>query len=432
MINIKTKIPGPESRKLLTRFAKINGGRGTVYPFVQGKKGKGCFFTDIDGNTFLDFGCQIAVNPLGYNHPAMLKALKKIQKRFPLKYAGQDFVVEQHVEFIEEILSITPKKFNQAFLINSGAEAVENALKICLRKQKCAKLGVSFERGWHGRTLGALSCTNSKTVQKKNYFSFNMRRLPYDNEAGEKLVRLINEDASPEDIGFVIVEGVQGEGGYNVAPRKMVQDIRKITKKYKIPLICDEVQAGMGRTGKWWSYQNFDIVPDVQSCAKALQVGATVSSTEMFPKEESSISSTYGGGDVVAMTTGIETIRTIKKYNLLKNVNNMGSYLRQRLSELSEKHDDITGLRGLGLMIGFDMPNPKKRNSLILELVKNGIIVLGCGFRSVRVIPPYVVGEREIDIFIEILDRSVNNLKKKKYKQKGGTRGYLGCGETQI
>ncbi|MEA3430652.1 MAG: aminotransferase class III-fold pyridoxal phosphate-dependent enzyme [Nanoarchaeota archaeon] len=432
MINIKTKIPGPKSKKLLSRLSKINGGRGTVYPFIHSKKGNGCYFKDIDNNTFLDFGCQIAVNPLGYNHPDMLKALKKVHKRFPIKYAGQDFVIKQHIDIIEEILSITPKKFNQAFIINSGAEAVENALKICLRKQKCAKIGISFERGWHGRTMGALSCTNSKTVQKKNYFSFNMRRLPYDENAGQKLKKIFQEDTAPEEIGFVILEGVQGEGGYNVAPKKMMQEIRKMTKKYKIPLICDEVQAGMGRTGKWWSYQHSDIIPDVQSCAKALQVGATISSKDMFPKEESSISSTFGGGDLISMTLGAETIKVIKKYNLLKNIKNMGAYLRKRLQDISEKHKEISNVRGLGLMDAFDMPDSKKRNSLILELIKNGIVLLGCGFKGVRVIPPYIVSEKEIDTFIEVLDKSLHNLKKRNFKQKGPNCNYLGCGQTTI
>ena len=432
MISIKTSIPGPRSKYIRRKLSNLNGSKNIVYPFVHGKKGQGCYFTDIDNNTYLDFGSQIAVNPLGYNHPRMLKALRKLQKRFPLKFAGQDFIVEQHLQLLEELISVTPKRFNQGFLINSGAEAVENSLKICLRKQKCAKIGISFEKGWHGRTLGALSCTNSKTVQKKGYFSFNMRRLPFDSTAGAKLQRIIDEDSPAEEIGFVIVEGVQGEGGYNIAPAKMMRDIRKITKKHKIPLICDEVQAGMARTGKWWSYQNFDITPDVQSCAKALQVGAVVSSKDMFPKEQSSISSTYGGGDIISMTLGTETIRTIKEDKLLHNINRIGNYPIEQLKDLEDRHEDIKNVRGLGLMDAFDLPNPGKRDMLILELVKRGVIVLGCGTRAIRVLPPYIAAEKDIDTFTAILDQAMKGLAKKKYKPKISRCSYLGCGHVQV
>ena len=352
------KIPGPRSQVYLKKIKKLNLGWGVPYPYVHSKKGQGCYFQDLDNNTFLDFACQIASNPLGYNNKSLNKVVKRFKKH-PIKYAGQDFVVKEHIEMLEELLTIVPKNLNSAFLVNSGAEAVENCIKICMRKRPATKFGVSFEHAFHGRTLGALSLTNSKAVHKKNYLQLPMRRLPFSLNAGDKLQRLIDEEGSKENIGFVIIEPVQGEGGYHPAPKKLMKDLRSITKKHKIPLICDEVQAGLGRTGKWWSHQHYNIQPDAMSSAKALQVGACISTKDMAP-EPGGISSTWGGGHLLDLTIGLETIRIIKKQHLLENINKQGDYLKKRLKEL-EEDNLIQHVRGLGLMIAFDLKSAKLR-----------------------------------------------------------------------
>ena len=187
VIHLKTAVPGPQSDRLVKQLAKVNGAAGIMYPFMHTEKGSGCYFQDVDGNTFLDFAAQICSNPLGYNHLQIMKVVKQYSARAPVKFAGQDFAVREHLELLEELLTITPKGMNAAFLINSGAEAVENAIKICLRQRSAAKMGVSFVRAFHGRTLGALSCTNSKAVQKKHYWSLPMARLPYDESAPDQL-----------------------------------------------------------------------------------------------------------------------------------------------------------------------------------------------------------------------------------------------------
>jgi 4-aminobutyrate aminotransferase len=420
-VNVK-RLPGVKSSKVLNKLKEINGGYSVPYPFVMSNKGEGCYFKDIDGNTFLDFGSQIATNPLGYNS---LKRIVKRYKQYPIKYAGQDFSVREHAELIEELIKITPKKLNAAFLINSGAEAVENAIKICMRKRAKTKFGVSFEKDFHGRTLGALSYTSSKEVQKKNYLSLPFKRIPFDDSCGDKLESIIKKEGSKENVGFVIMEVIQGEGGYNIASKKMIKDIRKITKENKIPLICDEVQSGMGRTGKWWAFENFNIVPDVISSAKALQVGATISSKDMFPGEAGAISSTWGGGAIIDLALGIEIINIIKRKKLLIHVNKMGWYLRKRLNEVEE----LENIRGLGLMDAFDLPNIRKRDDIILECLKNGLVLLGCGDKSVRVIPSYVVKKKDIDIGVDIIEKSVKKCMKKSFKHKGKICRYMDCGK---
>jgi 4-aminobutyrate aminotransferase len=234
MISLKTRIPGPRSFRVLKGLKARNGGWSISYPLIFSGKGYGPYCEDIDGNVFLDMASQIASNPLGYNHPEMLDVIKEYSNRFPIKFAGQDFAIEEHLRMLETLTSISPKGMDSAFLINSGAEAVENAIKICMRKRPGTKFGISMERGWHGRTLGALSLTNSNYVHKKNYMRLPMMRLPYDESACERLDRIIHAEASPEEIGFIIIEHVQGEGGYNIAPKKMVQDLRKIASDHGI------------------------------------------------------------------------------------------------------------------------------------------------------------------------------------------------------
>ena len=420
MIKLKTKVPGPKSLKILKKMQSINGGYSDPLPFVHSGKGKGCYFYDIDGNKFLDFASQIAANPMGYNHKRMLKVVKKF-KSFPVKYAGQDFYTREHVNMIEEVLSIS-RGMNAAFLVNSGAEVNENAIKVCLQKKKSAKFGISFEGAFHGRTLGALSCTNSKKVHKANLWQFPMRRLPYDESMSDKFLRIMEEEASAEDVGFVIVEPVQGESGYNIPSKKMMYELARLCKKFKILLIADEVQAGVGRTGKWWSHQHFSFKPDIISSAKALQVGAVISRKDMFPSQVGSLSSTWGGGQTLDLAVGLETIKIIKDDKLLVRNSKMGSYILQQLRTLP-----VSRVRGLGLMCAFDVPSKKMRNDLVLQLIKSGVAILACGDKGIRVIPPYVVTEKEVDEFISVLDKAIHVCKRKGFKHKGKVCEITGC-----
>jgi 4-aminobutyrate aminotransferase len=427
-INIRSKIPGPKSHRILQQLKVKNGGWGVAYPFVHSGEGSGCYFQDIDKNVFLDFGSQIASNPLGYNHSALKRASREYIGKSPIKYAGQDFTIKEHLLLLDELIKITPKNVNAGFLINSGAEAVENAIKIAMRHQQSAKFGISFTGAFHGRTIGALSCTNSKMVQKKNYMAMDMRRLPFGDDAVKRFEELLTHEAAPEDVGFVILEHVQGEGGYHVAPQKMVKGIRRIAKQYGIPYIADEVQAGMGRTGKWWAFEHAGIIPDVISSAKALQVGATLANKKMFPKEHGSISSTWGGGHALDLANGIATIKTIKKDKLLSRNVIMGNYLRKGLHTIAEQHPSIENIRGLGLMNAFDFDTKEFRDKFILQMLKQGIVLLGCGATGVRLIPPYVIEKKDIDVFLVEMEKALHLCGRKGRLHTGAICAFGMCG----
>jgi 4-aminobutyrate aminotransferase len=417
-------LPGPKSQKILDRLNKLNIAHYDPYPLVMSQHGSGCYFQDIDGNLFLDFASQICSNPLGYNDPELKEVIKRYSYRFPIKFAGQDFSVKEHLDLLEELMKIAPKGLNMAFLVNSGAEAVENCLKLAMRKQKNSEFGVAFEHAFHGRTLGALSCTSSRLIQKQNFLQIPIKKLPYDDNALDVLQNLINTTKDTSHIGFVIIEPIQGEGGYTIASRELMKGLRKITKQNDIPFICDEVQTGMGRTGTWWASEQYGINPDLISAAKALQVGAAIANKSYRP-QAGTISSTWGGGHALDMAIGLKTIEIIKKRKLLDNVRKQGIYLLKRLYEV--RH--ISNVRGMGLMIAFDLPNKTRRNHFIIECLKNGLVLLGCGEASVRVIPPYIVTEEEIDRAVEIIQSVALKVSDPAFKHTGKICQYLTCGE---
>ncbi len=424
MIRLRTQIPGPKSLKILKGLKRKNGGWSISYPLVFSGRGKGPYCGDIDGNMFLDFASQIASNPLGYNHPALIGTLKEYAGRAPIKYAGQDFATEEHLRMIEELLSISPFSMDAAFLINSGAEAVENSIKLCMRKRPGTKFGISMAGGWHGRTLGALSLTNSNRVHKAGYMRLPMMRLPFSEAAGDELERILRCEAAADEIGFVIIEHVQGEGGYNIAPKKMVADIRRITKKHNIPYISDEVQAGMGRTGRWWAFEHYSIEPDVFCSAKALQVGAVVSRKSRFPGESGAMSSTWGGGHVLDLAMGMKTIEIIRKEKLLRKNALLGDYMLGRLRDMR----GISNQRGLGLMLAFDMPDAAMRDDLVVECARNGLLVLGCGQRGIRLIPPYVTREDDADLGLDILEKAIMRCSVGGFRHTGAVCDFIHCG----
>jgi 4-aminobutyrate aminotransferase len=425
MISIKTQVPGPKSYKILKGLREKNGGWSISYPLVFSGKGYGSYCEDIDGNVFLDMASQICSNPLGYNHPDMLETIRLYSQRFPIKFAGQDFAIEEHLEMIEALIGISPKGFDSAFLINSGAEAVENAIKVCMRKRPGTKLGISMERGWHGRTLGALSLTNSNYVHKKNYMRLPMMRLPYDDSAPERLEKILRTEAAPEEIGFIIIEHVQGEGGYNIAPKGMVHELRRMAAQNGIPYISDEVQAGMGRTGRWWAYEHYGIKPDVFSCGKALQVGAVVSNKKMFPGEHGAISSTWGGGHSLDLALGMKTIEIIRKQKLLQKNERLGRHILGRIKEIEGFHRQ----RGLGLMIAFDLKSPRQRDNLIAECARRGVLVLGCGHRGIRLAPPYVTTMEDADIAVDIIHKAFHAVSTKGFTHHGAICDFVHCGK---
>jgi len=398
--------PGPKAKEIVSYINAHCLDTTFTYPLAV-KTGYQCYIEDVDGNVYLDFASNIGVSQLGYSHPDIMEILQKYSKLSALKIAGQDFYSEEHANLAKGILSIVPENF-KVFFVNSGAEAVENAIKLAYRARG-PLVAISCYGAFHGRTLGALTFTYSKPVQKKNFPEFAVKRIRFctndDDPSTDDISKILQEQ---KDIAFIITEVVQGEGGYNIASKKFLQNLYRAARDHGIPLIIDEVQSGMGRTGEWWAWNHYGIKPDIMTTAKGLQVGATLFDMRFDPKEKGAMSSTWGGGHRIDMAVGAKVIEVIKRDRLLDNAKKMGSLLLKRLSELVGKYE-IIGARGLGLMIAVEFESKESRDKVLQEAFKNGLILLPAGEKVIRVIPPLIITEKEIDEGLEIFNRSLSS-----------------------
>ena len=388
-----TNIPGPKSRKLVDEFKNITYDSTFTYPLVF-KTGRGCVIEDIDGIEFLDFTSNIGSCPLGYSYPDILDVIKEYSssERGVHKIAGQDFYCEEHFDIASKLLSIS-KKNSKVFFINSGAEAVENAIKIAYKKMG-PLIGISCNGDFHGRTLGALSFTMSKDLQKTNFPELPVKRIKFCTSDSDPEINQLESLIKEYKVAFIITEIIQGEGGLNVASKLFIHHIRKLADEYKVPLIFDEVQSGMGRTGKWWAYEHYGIEPDIMTVAKALQVGATVYDKGYDPPEPGVLSSTWGGGSRIDMAIGTKIIEIILKNNLLSNSQKIGDVLLKNFVDIV----GINGLidaRGIGLMIGLEFDTKVTRDFIVNSLFKKGLLILPAGMKSIRIMPPLIINEEE-------------------------------------
>ncbi len=379
-----------------------------VYPLVI-KGGQGCYIEDVDGERYLDFTSNIASCPLGYSHPELNEIIKKYVGIGAHKIAGQDFYCEEHSQLAEKLLSIS-KSNSKLFFINSGAEAVENAIKIAYRRNGPLP-GISCINAFHGRTLGALAFTFSKEVQKTNFPEFPTKRIKFCISNNDPEIDTIHKIVNENKISFIITELVQGEGGVNVASKKFITNLNKVSKKYDIPLIIDEVQTGLGRTGKWWTYQHYNIKPDIVTIAKALQVGAVVFDKKLEPPKPGVLSSTWGGGSRIDMAIGMKTIDIISKEKLLKRVNKSGDFLIKNLMELKNRYNIIMDVRGLGLMLGVEFLKKEIRDKIIYKLFKNKLLVIPSGVKTIRILPPLIITENEISKGLNIFEKILKEFK---------------------
>ena len=388
-----TNIPGPKSRKLVDEFKNITYDSTFTYPLVF-KTGRGCVIDDIDGIEFLDFTSNIGSCPLGYSYPDILDVIKEYSssERGVHKIAGQDFYCEEHFDIASKLLSIS-KKNSKVFFINSGAEAVENAIKIAYKKMG-PLIGISCNGDFHGRTLGALSFTMSKEIQKTNFPELPVKRIKFCTSDSDPEINQLESLIKEYKVAFIITEIIQGEGGLNVASKLFIHHIRKLADEYKVPLIFDEVQSGMGRTGKWWAYEHYGVEPDIMTVAKALQVGATVYDKDYDPPEPGVLSSTWGGGSRIDMAIGTKIIEIILKNNLLSNSQKIGDVLLKNFVDIV----GINGLidaRGIGLMIGLEFDTKVTRDFIVNSLFKKGLLILPAGMKSIRIMPPLIINEEE-------------------------------------
>lgn len=397
---INTLLPGPKATKIINIIKEISYDSTFTYPLVIAS-GRNCIIKDIDGNAFLDFTSNIGTCPLGYSHSEIIEVLKEYSKNGIHKIAGQDFYCEEHAKIAQKVASIVPKNF-KTFFINSGAEAVENAIKIAYKKMGPLP-GVSCTNAFHGRTLGALSFTFSKPIQKANFPELPVKKIKFcinDNDVEiDSIERLLGENK----IAFILSEVIQGEGGCNVASKQFIKNLRKFANQYGVPLILDEVQSGMGRTGKWWAFEHYEVKPNIMSIAKALQVGVTAYDKIFDPVERGVLSSTWGAGSRIDMAVGTKIIDVINHDRLLSNATIRGDTLKKGLKEMVGKKG-IIDVRGIGLMIGIEFDTIERRDNKLIELFKKGLLLLSAGQKTMRVMPPLTIGEEEVQKALVIMN----------------------------
>jgi 4-aminobutyrate aminotransferase len=397
---INTLLPGPKATKIINIIKEISYDSTFTYPLVIAS-GRNCIIKDIDGNAFLDFTSNIGTCPLGYSHSEIIEVLKEYSKNGIHKIAGQDFYCEEHAKIAQKVASIVPKNF-KTFFINSGAEAVENAIKIAYKKMGPLP-GVSCINAFHGRTLGALSFTFSKPIQKANFPELPVKKIKFcinDNDVEiDSIERLLGENK----IAFILSEVIQGEGGCNVASKQFIKNLRKFANQYGVPLILDEVQSGMGRTGKWWAFEHYEVKPNIMSIAKALQVGVTAYDKIFDPVERGVLSSTWGAGSRIDMAVGTKIIDVINHDRLLSNATIRGDTLKKGLKEMVGKKG-IIDVRGIGLMIGIEFDTIERRDNKLIELFKKGLLLLSAGQKTMRVMPPLTIGEEEVQKALVIMN----------------------------
>jgi len=437
---ISTPIPGSKARKIIERhhrYMATTTNDPTYAPLVI-ESGEGVWFRDVDGNVFLDFSSGISVLNAGIRNPTVQKAIEE-QLRKIWHAAGTDYYNEKQVELAEKLDKIAPGDFEKkTFLSNSGTESIEAALKIS-RWSTQRKLFIGFIGAFHGRTFGSMSFVSSKAVQRSRQFPTmpGVYLVPYANpyrnpwhingyENPDELVNrvieyideyLFNHYVPPEEVASIIFEPIQGEGGYVVPPKNFFKELKKLADKYDIKLIVDEVQSGMGRTGKMFAVEHFGIVPDILCLAKSLgdgiPIGATVFRKEMDFGIPGVHSNTYGG-NMVACAAALATIEVLEN-GLVQNVAKLEGLFKDRLQEMYSKYEMIGDVRGLGLAWGVEFVKDRntkayakeERNRILLECLKRGLALLGCGTSAIRLIPPLCITEEQAKKGLEIFEEGV-------------------------
>lgn len=406
--------PGPRARALVARDHRvISPASPRAYPLAV-SRGEGVFVWDVDGNRYLDFTSGVAVNALGHAHPEIVRVVAEQARRF-LHMAGPDFYYEVMVEFADRLVQIAPGKGpKKVFLTNSGTESIEAAIKLARYATRRPFL-IAFYGGFHGRSLGSLSLTASKAAQRRHFGPLlsGVFHAPFgDLDFIER--HLFRKTAPPEDVAAIFVEAIQGEGGYHVAPRGFLKGLRAACDRYGILLVADEIQSGLGRTGKWWAMDHWGVVPDILCVSKpaggGLPLGAMVSRADLQTWPPGSHSNTFGGNPL-ACAAGLRTLEIIQRQDLVGHARRLGAYLNRRLRELSRRHPALSPPRGLGLMQAVDVLHPRNRradpearNRIVQTAFKRGLLLLGCGEAAIRFLPPLIVQRDHVDAAIEILD----------------------------
>ncbi len=434
---LKTTLPGPLARKVIAADDRLISPSYTrSYPMVA-KSGRGLRVTDVDGNEFLDFAAGIAVTSTGHCHPEVVKAIQD-QAAELIHISGTDFYYEQMPQLAERLSAIAPMPGpHKVYYGNSGAEAVECAIKLA-RYHTGRQNIIAFLGAFHGRTMGALSLTASKPQQKRRFAPLvpGVTHVPYpylyrgcsDGTPEEQEAyalscaryiedRLFKTILPPEEVAAIILEPIQGEGGYVVAPTIFLQEIRRICHKHGILLIADEVQSGSGRTGKWWAIEHSGVQPDIVCIAKGIAsgmpLGICMSKASVMDWVPGSHASTFGGNPV-CIASALATMDILER-EAIQNAATVGEKILQRLRPWIKKFANVGDVRGRGLMIGIEFVKDQKsrtpvgsmRDKIVDLAFERGLLILGCGETSIRLCPPLVVKQQEADIALDILEECI-------------------------
>jgi 4-aminobutyrate aminotransferase len=400
------------------------------YPLVV-ESAAGAMVQDVDGNRFLDFNAGIAVVATGHCHPRVVEAIQKQAARL-IHMSGTDFYYDEMVTLAEKLAEIAPGDVERRVSFgNSGAEAVEGCIKLARWSTGRDKI-IAFFGAFHGRTMGALSLTARKSVQRAGFGPLipgvvhapypNCYRCPFgqkEETCAVECVKHIEETllktiAPPEETAAIVVEVVQGEGGYVVPPKKFFDELARVASQNGILLVCDEVQSGMGRTGKMWAAEHFDVVPDILAVAKGIAsgmpLGATVARADLMTWPPGAHASTFGGNPVCC-AAALATIALLEE-GLVENAAGMGAHIRGRIDDWPARVPAVGQVRGLGLMIGIEMVRdqrtrekaPQIRDRVVDLAFERGLLVLGAGENSLRLCPPLVVTREQCDFAVETLE----------------------------
>jgi 4-aminobutyrate aminotransferase len=377
---------------------------------------------DVDGNRFLDFNAGIAVASTGHCHPRVGEAIQQQSARL-IHMSGTDFYYENMVELAERLAASAPGNVpRRVYFGNSGTEAIEAALKLARFHTRRDKF-IAFLGGFHGRTMGALSLTASKAVHRRGFGPLvpGVFHVPYPRTEGDAVAslaaieRLFQTVAPPEEVAGIVVEPVQGEGGYIVPPKRFFDGLQRMAKAHGILLIADEVQSGMGRTGKLWASEHFGLVPDILATAKGIAsgmpLGAIIARAELMDWPAGAHASTFGGNPV-AVAAALATLELLQG-GLIANAARVGAHLMARMRDWPQRFPYVSQVRGLGLMIGIEIATHDQRDQLVEMAFERGLLVLGAGTSTLRLSPPLIITTEQADFACGVLEDCLAKLARK-------------------
>jgi len=431
-LHIKTALPGPRAQALIARDALVvSPSYPRDYPFVM-SHGRGAEVWDVDGNRFLDFAAGIAVCSTGHSHPVVLEAIKSAADRF--LHISSDYWHEGQVRLAERISELAPMREPvMSFFAQSGTESVEGALKLA-RYVTGRQRFIGFLGGFHGRTMGSLAFTSSKYTQQKGFFPTmaGVTHVPYPNnfrplfagaDQGHAVLRYIEDvlftsNVPPGEVAGILIEPIQGEGGYIVPPQGFLAGLRALCDRHGILLIFDEVQSGIGRTGKMFACQHPQVAPDIMTLAKGLgsgmPIGVVVAKRSIMERWSRGAHGNTYGGNPLCCAAALATLDLVEQV-YCENAAQIGAYFMSQLRELAAKFPVIGELRGQGLMIGLELvTDPESRtpaktlcDALITRAYHNGLLLLSCGASTVRFMPPLLIDRAQVDEAMALLEWSL-------------------------